>query len=77
MKYRLDEPIYRGKGLKRTVWIEAYYLSPDDAGKLHEIYTENYQQIDLIQVLKDIQNHQIQFDPNHRYYAYHCLDLCQ
>jgi hypothetical protein len=78
MKYRLDEDLVnpKNKGLKPFIWIEAYYLSPDDDGELDEVYTENYQQIDLIEALKDIQNHQIKFDPNHRYEAYNCLTLC-
>jgi hypothetical protein len=42
------------------------YLSPDDYGELDKVYTEDYRQIDLIEALKDIQNHQIRFNPNHR-----------
>ena len=78
MKYRLDEGLAnpKTKGLKRFIWIEPYYLSPDDDGELDEVYTENYRQIDLIEALKDIQNHQIKFDPKHRYDAYHCLEFC-
>jgi hypothetical protein len=68
MKYRLDEGLVnpKTKGLKRFVWIEPYYLSPDDYGELDKVYTEDYRQIDLIEALKDIQNHQIRFNPNHR-----------
>ncbi|MFZ4556049.1 MAG: hypothetical protein ACOYN8_06680 [Pseudanabaena sp.] len=68
MKYRLDEALFhkQTKAIKRFLWVEAYWLSLRDDGNLHEVYTEDYRQIDLIAALKDIANHQINFDPNHR-----------
>lgn len=68
MKYRLDERLYNREtnGIKRFIWIEPYYPVHDDPEGFTERYTENYQRINLIDCLKDIQNHQITFDPNHR-----------
>jgi hypothetical protein len=68
MKYRLDEDLIKPKSqaVKRFVWIEPYHSVPDDPDGFTEHYTENYRQIDLIAAFKDIANHQINFDPNHR-----------
>ncbi len=45
-KYRLDEPIFRGRSLKRAVWIEEIIAKSNDY-----IPTENYLLIDLWQLL--------------------------
>ena len=56
MKYRLDEPIYRGKALKRFIWIEPYYPVPNDPNGFTRHYTEKYIRIDLTKILRKNNN---------------------